>query len=374
MKPPIPILLSVRSLGIGGCERDLTKLAVSIDRARFTPHVAFFKEGFQLAELSRAGVPLLHLDVASFMGRSAWAGGSRLRAYLKQHEICLSHAYDVPLSLFTAPVARLAGVPVVVTSALGSRALFSQRERTLLKLSDRLSDRIVVNSEAMRRELETTYGAPPDKLFVCHNGYRPEVFFPPTGGRRLRPRGLEDAEVVVGSVCALRPEKNLSLLLRAFAQVRQPGVKLLIVGSGPEESRLKAEVRDQAMEDHVVFEPATPDVAEWLRAIDVFVLASISESFPNALLEAMASGCAVVASRVGGVPELVTADTDGLLFESQNVHELVSALARVVSSTELRKQLGDSAAQRALERFTMSAYCSRIEAFYLSQLAAKGVR
>jgi glycosyltransferase involved in cell wall biosynthesis len=285
MKPPFPILLSVRSLGIGGCERDLTKLALTIDRTRFTPHVAYFREGFQLADLAQAGVPLLHLDVHAFLSRSALRGGRTLRAYLRDNGICVSHAYDVPLSLFSAPVARLAGVPVVITSALGSRSLYGQRERTLLKLSDRLSHRIVVNSEAMREELVREYATPPGKVFVCHNGYRPDVFSPPIDGTRSRPGGLEDAQIVVGSVCALRPEKNLGLLVRAFAQVRRPGVKLVIVGSGPEESRLKEEVRVNALEDAVVFEPATDRVSDWLRGIDIFVLPPTASRFQTQSLK-----------------------------------------------------------------------------------------
>jgi glycosyltransferase involved in cell wall biosynthesis len=86
----------------------------------------------------------------------------------------------------------------------------------------------------------------------------------------------------------------------------------------------------------------------------------------------MACGCAVIASRVGGVPELVTSDVTGLLFESQNMHELANALSRLISDAALRKRLGENAAQTALDRFTMNAYCARIEDFYISQLAATG--
>lgn len=368
MSARIPILFSVRSLGIGGCERDLTKLATSIDRSRFDPHVAYFEEGFQLGELEKAGVPLLPLKVPSFVSRDAVRASREFRRYMKAHRIRISHAYDVPLSIFSAPNARLAGVPLVVTSALGSRRLYAPIYRRALRVADRLSHRILVNSETMRSELAAISPAAAKKSFLCHNGFNPAIFFAPSDGTRVRQPELHDAEVVIGTVCVLREEKNIGLLLEAFASLQRPGIRLVVVGSGPEEASLRATAKVLNIQEKTLFVPSTSAVADWLRSMDIFVLPSRSESFPNALLEGMACGCAVVASRVGGVPELVDHREDGLLFESGDAIALSQNLTLLTRDSVLRRKLATRASQKAVERFTMLEYSRRIERFYVEQL------
>jgi glycosyltransferase involved in cell wall biosynthesis len=175
---------------------------------------------------------------------------------------------------------------------------------------------------------------------------------------------------VIGSVCALRAEKRLDLLLDAFAKVRHllPGMKLLIVGSGPMLPDLQAQQRRLGLLEDCIFEPATPEVADWMRAIDVFVLPSSSESFPNSPLEAMACGCCVVASRVGGLPELISDQQDGLLFDSGRAEDLVEKLALVIRNKPLREDLARAAVQTAHHSFPMRRTLERTQALYESLL------
>ena len=129
---------------------------------------------------------------------------------------------------------------------------------------------------------------------------------------------MRDAALVVGVVCVLRPEKGLETLLDAFAEVHaiEPGLKLAIVGSGPCLPDLQERARALGIIERCVFEPATPRVADWLRGIDIFVLPSLSEALSNSLMEAMACGCTVAASRVGGNPELVAHGETGMPFRA----------------------------------------------------------
>lgn len=370
MNSPVPILLLVRELGIGGCERDVTKLALAIDRTKFTPHVGYFHEGFRTPELRAAGVPLVQFPVRSFKDASFWRGARQFGAYVRRHGIPLVHAWDIPLSIFTAPVARFYRVPVLVTSMLGHRDLFGRLDRCLLRLSDRLSPNILVNSEAVRRHMIDSEHVPARKIFVNHNGYDPAIFFPPPPGPRPRPAALAGAPLVIGTVCALRPEKNIALLLAAFARLRRPDVRLAIVGGGPLESGLRQQARTLGIEAACHFEPARSDVADWFRGFDVFVLPSLSESFPNALLEAMACGCASVATRVGGVPELLEDGRDGRLISSGDESTLVAVLEQMLTDDAGRRRLGEAAATRAARQFPMPVHARRIEAYYEGLLAA----
>lgn len=141
-------------------------------------------------------------------------------------------------------------------------------------------------------------------------------------------------------------------------------MKLLIVGSG----ELLPEVEKQrdrlGIAQDCVLEPAKSEVADWLRGMDIFVLSSDSESFPNALLEAMACGCCVIGSKVGGVPELIQDRENGLLFHSGDAEDLAAKLTEAIQSRELRESLGQNAARSAREDFSIEIAVEKTQALY----------
>jgi len=363
-----PVLLLVESLGHGGCERDATKIAVGLDRTRFEPHVAVFHTGGTLTpQLEAAGVPILPLPLRSFVNSSVLVAARTMGAYIRNHGIQLMHAFDVPSDIFAAPVARWYGVPAVITSQLSYRSMYAPSRRAALRLTDWLSDRIVTNSQAVGDSLRQSAGFPASKLYLCYNGVDPSTFYPGPG---IRVPEFEGASAVVGTVCVMRPEKRIEWLLEAFADVSrtQPGLRLLLVGSGEETPRL-LELRDRLGLGGVChFEPARPNAADWMRSIDIFVNASSLESFPNAVLEAMACGCCVVGSSVGGIPELITHNRDGLIFESNSLPGLTAALRLAASDPDLRARLRQQAVLTAHRRFSMKITLERTEALYQSLL------
>jgi glycosyltransferase involved in cell wall biosynthesis len=172
--------------------------------------------------------------------------------------------------------------------------------------------------------------------------------------------------LVIGVVCALRPEKNLPSLLEAFARIRPApaALKLAIVGSGPELALLESRATELGLSQDCVFAPASGRVNEWLRAIDIFVLPSRSEALSNALMEAMACGCCAVASNVGGNPELVRHGETGMLFESGDVSGLSALLALLIGNDSLRRRLAAAGMQRIRERFSLRSSVERIEQIY----------
>jgi glycosyltransferase involved in cell wall biosynthesis len=339
-----------RELGLGGTERQLAEMALSLDREQFEPHVGCFTSGgFRAAELRSAGVPILELGVRSLMSVSAVEGARRMGAYLARHDIALVHAFDVPLDLFAVPVARWYRAPVVLSSMRAHRDLTPGVTRHLLRLTDRMVDGIVVNSRAVARELTEHDGVPPSLLRLAYNGLDTSVFRR-EGERAVLPWGEAAAgTLVIGIVCALRPEKGLHTLMEAFRKVKatRPGVKLVIVGSGPMLAELQA-----AGDGDCHFQPAERNVAPWLRAMDIFVLPSLSEAFSNSLMEAMGCGCCPVASRVGGNPELVTDGETGLLFPVGDAAALAQRLALLLDQPDYRRRLAEQAERRMREHFT----------------------
>lgn len=361
----------VRELDIGGCERDLAKMALHLDRTRFDPHVAcYIDTGLRARELRDAGIPVLRLPVRSLMSFSLFEGAAAMRRYIREHGIRLVHAFDIPTDLFGIPVARLCGIPAIA-SQLSFRHVYTRTGRLLMAGIDRLADRVVVNSHAVAQRLIEDSKIPAEQVYVSHNGVDTREFYPFDAPC---PEPLAGASLVIGAVCALRAEKGLDLLVRAFARVRDldAGMKLAIVGSGVELSALQNLARELGVLNACVFVPATPEVAPWMRAMDVFVLTSHYESFPNALLEAMACGCAPVASSVGGVPELIAAGRTGLLFNMGDLEGLAGSLELLIRNPDIRRTLARNAAASARDEFSIERNVLRAEKLYESLLAGEG--
>ena len=363
----IAVMLMTRDLDQGGVQRDVVKIATHLDPLRFEPHVAtFFVGGIRQAELHAAGIPVLHLPVGAVLSAGGLAAAVRLGKYIGRHGIQVLHAYD-PTAALGVPVARALNLPAVISSQLSYRDIMDWRTRFLMRLTDRIVDAVLVNCEAMRRHMVEDEGVPARRVELCYNGVDTSQFYP---AEAQKPALLGEASLVIGTVCALRPEKGLLLLQEAFAAARKPaGVKLLIVGSGEELPRLESNACSLGITEASVFVPATPDVPRWLRAIDIFVLPSLSEAFSNSLLEAMACGCAVVGARVGGTPELTGEEERGLLFPRGDAAELARKLSTLIEHESLRRELAARAARFARENLTIEIAARRTGELYEKLLA-----
>lgn len=360
-RKPVPVLLMCRELGAGGSERQLTEVAKALDRSRFSVHVGCFRDGFQSEELRRSGVSVVRLPVTSFASSSAIRGAVVLNRYLRRERIQVVHTFDYPLTVFAVPVARGSRVPVVLSSVRGNRALNPASYNRVLRWTDKLVDGIVVNCEALRRSVAEDEGVPAGRIHVCRNGIDISKF---AFQRDPQP------DVTIGVVCVLRPEKGLDTLIEAFAAVYRthPVIRLVIVGSGPELPRLQDLAGTRGVSAACHFEPATSNVASWLARMDIFVLPSLNEALSNALMEAMACGCAVIASNVGGNPELVEDGTTGLLFEVRDAASLAVQLRRLLDDSALRTRLSRSGSQRMQRDFSIESAAARMGAIYDSFL------
>lgn len=353
----------VRELGQGGTERQLTETAKALDRTQFEPHVGcMIPEGLRLEELKAAGVPILKVPVRSLYRASAITGARKMGAYLRRHDIQLVHTFDAPMNLFAVPAARFYNAPVVLSSQRAYRTLVSGIGRHLLRITDQMVDGIVVNCKAMERHLTEDEKVAPRHVHLCYNGIDTSVFHP--NDRR------ESGGATIGVVCALRPEKDLPTLVKAFARMVavKPDGRLLIAGNGPVKPQLEEMAAQLGISDRCRFEPATSQVAERLREIDIFVLPSRSEALSNSLMEAMACGCAVIASRVGGNPELVDHMRTGLLFEPGSVDGLASMLQILIADPNLRRGISSNGASYVRKNFSLERSVRRIEDVYASFL------
>ena len=370
---PIPVLMLARELGCyGGIERDISKFARQLGRYGIEPHVACFRPGgARWSEIADAGIPIFSIAVTSFKSRSAISGALELRRYVAEHQIQVLHAFDAAANLFGMPAARWMGIPVALTSHLWCREFLPFWMQIALAAADTLATGLFVNSHAVADNLASKWRVPANRIHVCHNGFEPHEFF---AGERARPKQVRDASVVIGTVAVLREEKNIHLLVEAFAAVHKidASARLLIVGEGPMRETVQQRARDLAIVESCIFENATPHPADWMRAIDVFVLPSRSEAFPNSLLEAMACGCCPVVSRVGGTPELVSHNERGILVAPNDVQQLAEALIFLTKEPGRRLQMAESAARFVHDSLTIDIAASRLASIYKHLLAERG--
>jgi glycosyltransferase involved in cell wall biosynthesis len=364
---PTDILLLVHCVGPGGTERQVAEVARSLDPARFTPHVgAVFPEGMRADELRAAGIPVIEIPVRSLTNGSTVRSFNILRRYIREHNIRIVHSFDAPTNIFAPPIARLLRVPAILTSQRCYRDLIAPKYHLLVRFSHSIANRVIANCGAMRAHLRSDYGVSDGKIEVVYNGLDGRIFH--DRGRR-RMTGLESASLVIGAVGLLREEKRLPLLLDAFAVVLplDRAMKLVIVGNGLELPRLQRQASELGVIDACLFQPATPDVADWFRSIDIFVSAARSEAFSNSLLESLGCGCCPVASRVGGNPEMVTAET-GLLFEPEDAAGLAAHLETLIRNPDLRARYA-SASAASVARFSIDTMARRMEQIYLQACA-----
>jgi L-malate glycosyltransferase len=371
VKAPIPVLLMTYDLRVGGTERQLTEVALNLDRRNFTPHVACIHlQGTRYAELLRAGIPLAEFSFPSFGSPKAPAAALRLAAYLRRHRIRIVHAFDVPANIFAVPVSALSRIPVVLSSQRAFRELTPGWYHHMLRLTDFLVDATVVNSQNLRRHLIADDRLPPSHLILCYNSVDVTHFDPGPPVENVLP----GASPIIGCTSMMRPEKGVGTLIEAFAAISRqaPSAGLLLVGGGPLQHDLEALAVRLGIRDRCHFAGPVSDVVPWLRRMDIFVLPSLSEAFSNSLLEAMAVGCACVASEAGGNPEIVQSGSTGYLFPPGDAAALQSRLQNLIADPAHRA--GISAAGQAFVRaeFSREKSISVIERLYLSCLRRKG--
>ena len=369
----IPVMLATQLLDTGGSERQTRQIAVALDRSRFDVHLAFFRpEDDRERELQAAGVKTVFVPLYSYMSAGALKSALKLRRYLKDNRIQLLHAFDNPSSTFAVPVARLSGVPVALASQRSNRRLEAVRLQRLRRLVDPFAHGFVVNAHALATHLEKDEGIAAERIHFCPNGLDTKLFTPE--GRQRIPQ-LKEASLVVGCIATHRREKHLPFLVDAFAAMRRerPGLQLVLVGSGPHTPQIVARVEANQLGDDCVMIPHTPDTAGLLRSIDIFILASESEGASNSVMEAMASGCAVVASNVEGTRDLVQDKSTGLLFEFGNQSDLIQKVFALVDDDALRHKLASDSSQWVRGTMSIEASALRMASIYDEYLIGKGV-
>ena len=364
----------VHRLDVGGMENGLVNLINGMAAEPFR-HAVIALAGFTdfRKRLTRPDVEVLSLDKRP--GKDLPAYG-RLWGLLRKLGASIVHTRNLG-TIDCQWVAAAAGAAHRIHGEHGwdisDLRGTSRRSVWLRRCCKPVIERYIAMSRDIESWLVQTIGVAPARVTQIYNGvdaghFAPEGAVPPD-------LPWQPAEVItIGTVGRLEPTKNQALLLKAFpallTQVREQAarVRLVIVGGGPQHREICDLARALGIADSVWIPGVRSDIAQVLRAMDIFVLPSLNEGISNTILEAMASGRPVLAGRVGGNPELVQPGVTGGLFDPHRPEELAAQLADYVRDGELRRRHGAAGRERALRSFSLPAMIGGYQSLYAQVL------
>jgi len=362
MTGPRPrILMLGDSLALGGTEGQFVEIVRGLDRSRWDVDVSCLRaEGPLRAKLDAAGVRAWSCGCGSFRSPRVLLAAWGLARQLRAHRVRLVHAFDFYSNILGVLAARAARVPVVIASQrdLGDlRPAFQQRlHRWVLARADH----VLVNSEAVAARVRASRPRETQRIVMIPNGVDVARFRPGSTEQRSSP------PVIVGTLANLRPEKGILDFVRAAALVREqcPEARFVVWGDGPLRADVERLAEGLGLRGAFELRGRTTEPEVALREVDVFVLASVSEACSNVLLEAMATGPAVVATRVGGNPYLVDDEVTGLLAPPGDPAGLAKAIVRLIEERSLAARLSARALARVRAEFSIDQMLGRVQAFY----------
>jgi glycosyltransferase involved in cell wall biosynthesis len=348
---------------IGNSPQTMSENLLAVFYNRHTPNLELYERAIARGVTAKT----VHCG-----GRFDWQGVRAIRQIVRAHRIEVIHTHGYKADLYGYLAARLQRKPVVATChnwlAGGTKlALYNFLDRIVL----RRFDAIGAVSEVIAEKL-VSFGVQSERINVIANGIDAGAFdsAESTAGDSTRPPG----ERVLGIVGRLDLQKGFEYLLTAVAALRSsfPELRLLIVGEGPDRGKIEELVSRQGLADHVTMAGRQTDMPKIYGSFDIFVLPSLNEGLPMTLLEAMAAGKAIIATRVGAVPKVVTDGVTGLLVDPGNVTSLTHAISQLLCDPGRCRLLGRNARTHVESHYTTAVMVQKYHEMYARVLHSGG--
>lgn len=370
------VLFVITKANWGGAQRYVYDLATTLSDS-YEVAVALGGTGRLQTELDAAGIRThsiagMQRDISLL--REVKASRALARVIARERPDIL-HLNSSKAGGIGALMGRLSGVPMVIFTSHGWA--FNENRPALARLCIKalhwttvlLAHRTIVVSNETKRQMNWPFVS--KKMYVVHNGYRPAPLLARQAAREhligcVPTLSAYREDPWTGTVAELHPIKQHELVIGAYKDLinTHPRVRHIIIGDGELRDALAARVREAGLEHHIFFAGYVPNAAAYLSALDVFTLTSRSESFAYALLEAGAAGLPVVASRVGGIPEIITDEISGLLTDPHDHASVFRALTRILSNPAEATTYGNALKERVLRTFSLEHMLTETRAVY----------
>ncbi|GKS58652.1 glycosyl transferase group 1 [Nitrospira sp.] len=347
---------------VGGGEISLLHLAERLDRTRWCPLMVLPGQGAMAAECRRRDIAtfILPMPTCRRFGKDMRASVTRLREIIRVTDASVLHANGSRAMMYAGIAGRLEGRRVVW------HVRVAQPDGFIDRVLARLAHRIVVNSQAVAARFGFVS---PNRLLCIYNGidldaYAPAV--PHSADAVRRQLGVPLNVPMAMSIGRMTSEKGQGYLLEVAQRLAaaMPDLYWVLVGDGKERAVLETRCKEMGLDDRVRFPGWLTDIPAALAACDLFVLPSVSEGFGRVLVEAMAMRKAVVASRTGGVPEVVVPGETGILVPPANPDALARAVGALIANPQLAEYFGQNGRLRVEDRFTLSHHVQAVSGVY----------
>lgn len=358
----MPIAIFLSTFQPGGTERQTIELIRRLNRDRFEVHaVCFEATGAWLPRAEACAASIEAFPIQGFRRPATFAQAHAFGRWCRARGIRILYTADFYTNVFGLPAAAVAGVPVRLASRREINAGKRRSQIVLQRAAYACAHGVIANCEAAAERLAEER-VPRGRVHVIPNGIDVAQYPPRAGVRPIR-------RIVM--VANLRPEKAHEVLFAAAQIVlrRVPDLEIVIAGGGPRRAELEALASSMEIAPRVRFLGHCDDVAGLLAQCDAFVLTSRSEAFPNSVLEAMAAGLPVVASRIGGIRELIEHQRTGVLVPPGDPRALAYALLDLMQWERHAHALGEAARHAVAARYSFDRMVVAFERLYLDELA-----
>jgi len=346
-------------------------LVLRLDRKRFNILFVFLRgDAGERNSLAEAGYKVLYLSNARRINAFHFSVLFRLVKILKEHKVDVLHCHAHKATVYGAMAAALAGTPVVLAHVHGlGRSRNLRRKLTNLLLFRRV-DRIICVANSVKEDvLRSNWCLPAGKVTVLENSVDYERFANVSVSKADAKQmlGMPADAFVFGTVGRLAPTKGLSYLMEAFGKVKKhkPSAHLVLLGDGPCRADLEQQASGISCQDSVHFLGHKSNIEQLMRGIDVFVLSSVAEGMPRAILEVTAAGVPCIATTVGGIPEVLDAPGTGRLVPPADANALAEAMITLARAPEPELQaLIERARERIRTKFSHDVIKKKLENIY----------
>lgn len=375
---PVPIAYFIDHLKVGGAQRHLVEILRRLDRQRFAPQVWTLRgEGELIQEAEQLAIPVRSFGLGPRLQDPRTVALLRRAAQtLRREHVQIVHTYLSFANIVGTLAAALARVPVLLVSKRSLDSYPKKFEAWSHWAINRFADKVVANADAVKDFVVKTEGCPADKIVVIPNGVNDEFVTNGSRGQEQAVFGFKPDEQVVGTLGRLAWKKGQEYFLEAAAIVlrTEPRVTFALVGDGPLRSQLEEKTRELGIASQVKFLGQRLNSQAMISLFDIFVLPSVIEGMPNALLEAMALGKPVVVTEAGGNAEVVQHEGTGLVVPIRNAEAMAQAVIRLLRDKASAQRFADAARQSVRQHFSFRHTLQAMETLYEEMLAKKHVQ
>lgn len=372
---PINILHVISKLPVGGVENQLLMVLKNYNREKFKPFVCSLSDKGEIGnEIENLGIKVFTLNKLSHTFNKSVI--KDICKIIEDNEIKIVRTHQYHANLYGRIAAKICKVPCVVASVHNIYTRDKKIHRRIINsVLAKFTDKIVAVSEEVKKDILKYDRIPEDKIEVIYNGIDPDIFSNEFDKENIKKSlGIDLKAPVIGTVGRLTMQKGQIYLLEAISKIKDkfPHIKVLIVGDGPLMENLKNYTKSSGISENVIFTGSRRDVTALLSIMDIFVFPSLWEGLPNALIEAMAAGKAIIASDLKPIREVLDSKKTGILIPPTNSDAIAESIELLLKDRNLIDNMGQVAKNRAFSCFNIKTTVKIYEELFEKILRSKG--